>query len=302
MTTTRYYTLNNGVEIPAIGLGTYRMRDESALETAIRSALQAGYRMIDTASVYRNEEAIGRVLQRVFDDTDTFNELQRSDVFITSKLAPRDQGYEACLAAFETSCRKLNVDYIDLYLIHWPGTQKLKHDDPRNAKNREGSYRAMEKLYAEGKIRAIGVSNYTVRHLTSLLATATITPSVLQTELHPLWPDKALAAFCRKHQIQIEAYSSLGEGAFLDGRRTLAPVTQAVANSNGAITAAQVLLRWAVQHQYVVIPKSATPERIIENITGLFDEPLSDETMKAMDALSESEVNERFCWDPTEIA
>jgi diketogulonate reductase-like aldo/keto reductase len=135
----------------------------------------------------------------------------------------------------------------------------------------------MEKLYAEGKIRAIGVSNYTVHHLMSLFATATIKPSVLQTELHPLWLDKELVVFCRKHQIQIEAYSSLGEGAFLDGRRTLAPVSKAVADSNGTITAAQVLLRWAVQHQYVVIPKSSTPARIIENITGLFDKPLSEQ-------------------------
>ncbi|KAI9590986.1 NADP-dependent oxidoreductase domain-containing protein [Syncephalis fuscata] len=240
---------------------------------------------IDTASVYRNEEAIGRVLQCVFEDADSFNGLKRSDIFITTKLAPRDQGYEACLKAFETSRQKLGVEYIDLYLIHWPGTQKLKTDDPRNAENRMGSYRALEELYREGKIRAIGVSNYTIRHLKQLLddTNISIQPSVLQTELHPLWPDRELVAFCRKHNIQLEAYSSLGEGALVNGTYPLPAVTRAVtqlnqrnsnssSNSNNSengqslITDAQVLLRWAIQRQFVVIPKSTNPKRITENM------------------------------------
>ncbi|RKP24408.1 NADP-dependent oxidoreductase domain-containing protein, partial [Syncephalis pseudoplumigaleata] len=221
-------------------------------------------RAVDTAAVYRNEDAIGRVLQRILDDPASCNGLKRSDIFITTKLG------KCHLAryrrAFETSRRKLNLDYIDLYLIHWPGTQKLPGDDPRNAENRAGSYRAMEELYRQGKVRAIGVSNYTVRHLEPLLATATVKPSVLQTELHPLWPDKELVTFCRQHHIQLEAYSSLGEGALVDGRQPLPAVEQAVREADHPLTTAQVLLRWAVQHGFAVIPKSTTPKRIAENI------------------------------------
>ncbi|RKP09422.1 NADP-dependent oxidoreductase domain-containing protein [Thamnocephalis sphaerospora] len=292
-------TLANGVSMPLLGLGTYRVRDEPDLERCIRAALDAGYRMFDTAAVYRNEEAIGRVLARLLAEP-AFSHLTRKDLFITTKLAPRDQGYEACLAACEASLRRLGLDYVDLYLIHWPGTQRLKAEDPRNAENRAGSWRALEDLWHRGGARAIGVSNYTVQHLQALLDHCTVRPAVLQTEMHPLWPEPELRAFCQREHIHLEAYSSLGEGALVSGALSLPTLHQLAAACQR--TPAQLLLRWAIQHGATVIPKSTQPERIRENAQSLCFS-LTAEQMAALDKLAEASQLplRRFCWDPSRI-
>ncbi|KAK3816262.1 MAG: NADP-dependent oxidoreductase domain-containing protein [Benniella sp.] len=253
MSLARAFTLSNGIRMPYVGLGTYRVRDQATLETCLLEALQAGYRLIDTASVYRNEAAIGHSLKRILEQN-LVPGLTRQDIFLTSKLAPKDQGYDACLQAVEESLKNLQVDYIDLYLIHWPGTAKLKLPDPQNAINRTESWRALEDLYHARKLRAIGVSNYTLKHLTELVerplqthqhqlasaaghttvqdqlssslssspaglldnahghARTMVIPHVHQFELHPRLFQRDLVEYCKNHRIQVQAYSSLGEG------------------------------------------------------------------------------------------
>ncbi|CAG8439488.1 1797_t:CDS:2 [Ambispora gerdemannii] len=265
------FILNNGVEIPALGLGTYRIKTKETLEVVIKSAVTLGYRLIDSAIVYRNEEFIGQVLQKLFKDPSLG--LKREDIFITSKLPPKDQGYEACYNAVNASLRRFGIEYIDLFLIHWPGTQGLKPHDPQNATNRDSSWQALERLYDEKKIRAIGI------------------------EFHPLLYQKDLLELCKKHGIRVEAYSSLGEGNLVDGNVEVDGLEQ-IALKYG-VTKAQVLLRWGYQHEVIVIPKSTSPERIKTNAE-IFHFELSKVEMELLDSASDVEKR-RFCWDPTEV-
>ncbi|ORX48556.1 Aldo/keto reductase [Hesseltinella vesiculosa] len=290
------YMLHNGGIMPAIGLGTYRMKTVHELEPVVTKALQHGYRLIDSATVYRNEEALGLILKKVLADPDSG--IERGDLFVTSKLTPADQGYDKCYQAVLKSLERFGLDYLDLYLIHWPGSAKTKLTDPKNRENRMASYRALEKLYEEGKIKQIGVSNYTVTHLQDLLDHCKIVPHVHQFELHPCLFQKDLVALCERHNIQVQAYSSLGEGALINGTVPL-PHLKVIADKHNT-TEALVLLRWAIEHRWAIIPKSKSPDRVQENAS-VWDVSLAAEDIQWLDQVQDSNQH-RFCWDPTEIA
>lgn len=251
--------LNNGVRMPWLGLGVFQVADGDEVRNAVRWAIEEGYRSIDTAAGYRNETGVGEAIRE--------SGVPREELFITTKLANPDQGYESTLRAFEESRRKLGVDYIDLYLIHWPGRDKYKE-----------TWRAFGKLYHEGYIRAIGVSNFQIRHLESLKETSGIIPAVNQVEFHPLLTQKELLAYCKREGIQLEAWSPIMKGN-LD-----LPLLQELAAKYGK-TPAQIVLRWDLEHGVVTIPKSARRERIAEN-ADIFDFELSEEDIRAIDALN----------------
>ncbi|XP_058251617.1 glyoxal reductase [Hemibagrus wyckioides] len=276
--------LNTGAQMPLLGLGTFRLQGPEETYRTVDAALTAGYRAFDTAAVYRNEAHIGQALSTLLPK----HGLSRADVFITSKLSPRDQGSKArdgCLRSLE----QLGLDYIDLFLIHWPGTQGLDVKDKRNPDNRAQSWATLEEFHAEGKFRAIGVSNYTVKHMHELLKSCKVVPAVLQVEFHPKLAQKELIALCEKSGVCFQAYSSLGTGVLLSDH-----LVQVMAERCGK-TPAQVLLRWAVQQNIPVLPKSCQPDRVQEN-GRLFDFELSDSDMAKLSAL---DCNEKYCWDPS---
>ncbi|MGW6243718.1 aldo/keto reductase [Streptomyces roseolus] len=252
--------LNNGVEIPQLGFGVFQVPDD-ATAAAVTAALDAGYRSIDTAAVYGNEAGVGRALAA--------SGIAREELFVTTKLWNADQGYDTTLRAFDTSLERLGLDYVDLYLIHWPAPARDLYRD---------SWRALERLAEEGRIRAAGVSNFQPGHLRRLLDGATLTPVVNQIELHPALQQSELRAFHGEHGIATEAWSPLAQGAVLDD-----PVIAAIAAAHGK-SPAQVVIRWHLQLGNVVIPKSVTPARIRANIDVL-DFVLTDEEMAAIAGL-----------------
>ncbi|AJF68942.1 aldo/keto reductase [Streptomyces vietnamensis] len=253
-------TLNNGVEIPQLGFGVFQVADD-ATTAAVTSALEAGYRSIDTAAVYGNEAGVGRALGA--------SGLAREELFVTTKLWNADQGYDATLRAFDDSLAKLGLDYVDLYLIHWPTPARDLYRD---------SWRALERLAEEGRIRAAGVSNFQPEHLRRLMDGAALTPAVNQIELHPALQQSELRAFHGEHRIATEAWSPLAQGAVLDD-----PAIAAIAAAHGK-SPAQVVIRWHLQLGNVVIPKSVTPARIRANFD-VFDFVLTDEEMAAIAGL-----------------
>lgn len=261
--------LANGVEMPWLGLGVWKARLGGEVENAVKAALQTGYRSIDTAAVYKNEEGVGKALAE--------SEVPREELFITTKVWNDDQGYETTLKAFEESRKKLGLEYIDLYLIHWPVKGKYKE-----------TWRAMEKLYKEGLVRAIGVSNFHVHHLKDLISDAEVKPMVDQVEFHPYLTQKELRSFCNEEQIQMEAWSPLMQGEFVQ-----VDLLKELAQKYGK-TPAQILLRWDLEHGVVTIPKSVKEHRIREN-TDLFDFELSQEDMDRVDGLHR---NHRFGPNP----
>lgn len=260
---------------------------DDVIYRTIDTALQCGYKLIDTAAVYRNEADIGRSLKELLPKYG----LSRHDVFITSKLSPRDHGFDSAEEACKKSLEALNCEYLDLYLIHWPGVQKLNSDDPKNAELRKRSWQALEKLYKAGLLKSIGVSNYTVDHLEDLLQYATVVPAVLQVEFHPRLYQNKLLEYCKSKGIWLQAYTSLGQGKLLDE----APVTCIASKHNKS--AAQVLLKWALHHGVGVIPKSVRTQHIKDNIC-VQDFELAAEDM---DALNQMNSDTRFCWDPTRV-
>jgi diketogulonate reductase-like aldo/keto reductase len=264
--------LNNGVALPLLGLGVYLMRPGRETYEAVKTALETGYRLVDTAGIYRNEEDVGKAVRD--------SGIRREDIFITTKLWNDDHGYDRALGAFDASLKRLGMGFVDLYLIHFPVPNL-----------REESWRALEKIMESGRARAIGVSNYTVRHLQELLGRSGTIPAVNQVEFSPFLHQRDLLEFCRKNRIQIEAYAPLTAG-----RRLHDPRITAIAKKHGR-TNAQVLLRWAIQHGLVVIPKSAHPDRIAENAR-IFDFELASEEVSAMDGLDDGF---RSSWDPTEV-
>ncbi len=272
---TPFLELNNGVNMPQVGLGVFKMDDEQA-EEATRYAIDvAGYRAIDTAAVYGNEAGVGRAIAA--------SKVDREDLFITTKLWNDNQGYDETLQAFEESMKKLDLSYLDLYLIHWPKPQLDKALD---------TWRAFERLYDEGLIRAIGVSNFKPHHLDALLAQANIIPAVNQIELHPMMSQIETREYCEQREIKIEAWSPLMQaGELLDH-----PVIQGIANVHSK-EPAQVVLRWHVQSGFLVIPKSKTPERIKDNIE-IFTFELSPEEMLQIDSLNS---NRRIGPDPDKL-
>jgi 2,5-diketo-D-gluconate reductase A len=262
--------LNNGIEIPQLGYGVYQIAPED-VRGATRAALAAGYRHIDTAAAYGNEAGVGEAVRE--------SGLPREEVFITTKLRNADQGYESALAAFENSRRTLGVDVIDLYLIHWP---YVLHD------HYVETWRALEKLYAEGAVRAIGVSNFLEPHLDRILSEGTVVPAVNQFEIHPSFQQAALARYSLEHGIAVEAYSPLGQAKDVGD-----PTVQAIASAHGK-TPAQVILRWHVQHGFIVIPKTVTPSRVAANID-IFDFDLDESELQQITGL---EAGLRTSGDP----
>jgi diketogulonate reductase-like aldo/keto reductase len=278
--------LNSNNKIPLLGLGTYLI-DSKQINKTIKLAIKYGYRHIDTASGYKNEEEIGNTLQELFKE----GVIKREDIFLTSKLSPLEHGYEEAFQAYENSCKRLKVNYLDLYLIHWPGVGKLDKNSLENRNIRKQTWKAFEELYKHGKVKSIGVSNYTISHLKQLLEYCTIIPAVNQVELHPQLTQLELRNFCIDHDIQVEAYSSLGRGKLLNH-----PTVLLIANEHKK-TPSQILLRWAIQQNIPVIPKTIKESRIIEN-SQIFNFSLSD---SQLNTLNQMNINYRYCWDPTEI-
>ncbi|XP_013405364.1 uncharacterized protein LOC106170151 isoform X1 [Lingula anatina] len=287
----RHVVLNTGCSMPILGLGTFRITGSEQMRKTLEAALSSGYRSIDTASVYRNEKDIGDSLQELLPKFG----LSRKDLFITSKLAPRDQGSEKCRQACLKSISDLQCGYLDLYLIHWPGAQGFQHSDDGNRTLRRQSWEEMQKMHQEGLIKSIGVSNYTPRHMEELLQNSDICPAVLQIEHHPHLIQHELVKMCRSKGILFQAYSSLGTTS--DTNKLLSdPAVKAVAAQKKK-TVAQVLLRWAVQQGIGVIPKSTNPSHIRENMD-IFDMELMQEEMQTLNSL---DTQKHYCWDPNTI-
>lgn len=267
--------LNMGAQIPAIGFGTWKIRLNGSAQRAVAEALQAGYRHIDTARIYGNEKGVGRAIGA--------SGIDRKEIFVTTKLWNGDQGHDSALKAFDGSLRRLGMEYVDLYLIHFPVTGK-----------RQESWKALEQIYKSGRAKAIGVSNYTVKHLEELLASSSVVPAVNQVEFHPfLYQDQEpLLKFCKSRGILVEAYSPLAHGKRIDE-----PLVGEIAAKYGKSNA-QILLRWAVQQGTVPLVKSTHHERIVENLQ-IFDFRLADNDMQAINNLSHGT---RTFWDPTNVA
>ncbi|WP_249594135.1 aldo/keto reductase [Peribacillus frigoritolerans] len=265
-------TLHNGVNMPQLGFGVFKVKNGNETVESVKKAIEVGYRAIDTAAIYENEEGVGQAIRECG--------VQREELFITSKVWNTEQGYETTLKAFEDSLNRLGLEYLDLYLIHWPGKDKYLE-----------TWRALEKLYKEGKVKSIGVSNFHVHHLENLLANSEVKPVVNQIELHPLLTQVEIRDYCAKHEIKVESWSPLGRGNLLEE-----PTINHIAKKHGK-SSAQVLIRWHLQHDLVVIPKSITPSRIKENAQ-VFDFSLSLNEMNQIDALNK---NERFGSNPDEL-
>jgi len=266
-------TLHNGVKMPWFGLGVFKVEEGPELVHAVKVAIKHSYRSIDTAAIYGNEEGVGQGIREGMKEAS----ISREDLFVTSKVWNSDLGYESTLAAFETSLNKLGLDYLDLYLIHWPVEGKYKD-----------AWRAIEKLYKDGRIKSIGVSNFQIHHLEDLMKDAEIKPMVNQVEYHPRLTQKELKAYCKEHGIQLEAWSPLMQGQLLDN-----PDLLEIADKYNKSTA-QVILRWDLQSGIVTIPKSTKEHRIVENAS-VFDFKLSAEDMKRIDDLNQ---NHRVGPDP----
>lgn len=285
-------TLNDGHLIPQLGLGVWQVRAGATCEAAVLAALEAGYRLIDTAAMYGNEESVGGAIKK--------SGIPRENIFVTTKLWNSDHGNPQ--RALDTSLRKLKMDYVDLYLIHYP------------VRERRQSWRALEALQAQGKTRSIGVSNFTIKHLTELLAQTKTVPAVNQVEFHPYLYQRDLLDFCASKGIVVEAYSPLTKGARLKDPKLVAvakkystgepqtarsrsrlPLVDRLFPHSETKSTAQILIRWALQRGLVVIPKSANPTRIFEN-ADVFNFEITAEDMRHLDGFNE---NLRTCWDPT---
>ncbi len=262
-------TLHNGVKMPYFGLGVYLSKDGSEVINAVKWAIQSGYRHIDTAAIYNNEEGVGEGIRA--------SAIPREDIFLVSKVWNSEQGYDSTMEAFETSLQKLNTEYLDLYLIHWPVKGKYKE-----------TWKALEELYRQKRIRAIGVSNFLQHHLEDLLTEASIVPMVNQMEFHPYLVQQDLLDFCRSKNIQYEAWSPLMQGKIFE-----MDVFKEMALKYKK-TIAQIVLRWDLQKGVVTIPKSSKRQRIIDN-AAIFDFSISKEDMTVLDKLDKGK---RFGPDP----
>ena len=265
------FTLNNGVALPCVGYGTWQTPQDVAA-SVVKQAIEAGYRHIDTAAIYGNEVGVGQGIRE--------SGIAREEIFVTSKVWNAFRGYDTTMKAFEKTLADLKLDYLDLYLIHWPANSKNFPDD-WDAINL-ATWKAMTELYKAGKIRAIGISNFLPKHAESLLKTE-VKPMVNQIRLHPGMMQKEIVEFCRANDILVEAYSPLGQGKVLED-----PALKEIAEKYGKTTA-QICLKWELQHDICPLPKSVTPERIISN-TQVFDFELSAEDMAKIDAMDTGEL------------
>jgi len=263
-------TLHNGIDIPALGFGVWQMEDLKECENAVIKAIQTGYRMIDTAAIYQNETAVGSAVKN--------SGINRDELFITSKVWVQDHGYEKTKSAFQRTLNRLQMDYLDMYLVHWPYGDFL------------GTWKALEELYQEGKIKAIGVCNFTIEKLEELKAHSSVLPVINQIELHPVFQQKELQVYDRENNIITQPWSPLGNGnANLLNNAEL----KTLAEKYGK-TVAQVILRWHLQEGFVVIPKSVTPSRIEENFN-VFDFELTEDEMNVVRSL---DTGKRLFFDP----
>ena len=256
--------------MPLVGFGTWKILPNSSASKAVGLALKNGYRSIDTARIYLNEKGVGKAIKN--------SGIPREEIFVATKLWNSDQGTEKTLRAFEKSLERLDLDYVDLYLMHWPVTDK-----------RQESWREMIKIYQSGRAKAIGVCNFTEEHLAELVEKTEVAPMVNQVEFHPFLNQKLLQDYCKEHKIQLEAYSPLAHG-----KRIQHPVLSEIAAKHAKHTA-QIMLRWSLQIGNVIIPKSSREDRIQDNID-IFDFELDSDDMEKINDLNE---NYRTCWDPT---
>ncbi|MFD1032391.1 aldo/keto reductase [Metaplanococcus flavidus] len=265
--------LQSGAEMPWFGLGVFRVKEGPELVNAVKTAIKNGYRSIDTAAIYQNEKATGQGIREGIEAAG----ISRKDLFITSKVWNADQGYDSTIEAYEASLERLGLDYLDLYLIHWPVADKYKD-----------TWKAMEKLYNDGRVKSIGISNFHVHHMKDLLSEATVKPMVNQIEYHPYLTQQEVQAFCVEQGIQMEAWSPLMAGELLDQ-----PLLKEIGEKYGK-SVAQIILRWDLQNGVVTIPKSTNEQRIVENAS-IFDFELSIEDMDRISALNQ---NKRVGSDP----
>jgi len=265
--------LNNGLKMPVIGLGVFQVEDGQVVIDSVKAAIRNGYRSIDTAAIYQNEEGVGKGIREALEE----NGLKREDLFITSKVWNADLGYQSTIDAFELSLKKLGLDYLDLYLIHWPVEGKYVE-----------SWKALETLYKNGKVKAIGMSNFQIHHLKEVMANAEIMPMINQVELHPMLSQAELREFLKENSIQVEAWAPLMQGQLFENETLL----QIAKKHNKSI--AQVVLRWHLQNGVVIIPKSIKEHRIQEN-ANIFDFELTEEDMNQINSLNQ---NHRVGPDP----
>ncbi|EON74662.1 aldo/keto reductase [Lysinibacillus sphaericus] len=259
-------TLNNGLEMPLVGYGVFRVPQGEDLAEAVKTAIAKGYRSIDTAQVYRNEESVGQGIRAAIAE----GLVTREELFVTSKVWNDGLSYEETLTAYDRSLEKLGLEYLDLYLVHWPGIDT----------NHIEAYKALEKIYQDGRVRSIGVSNFHVHHLENLLRETTVIPVINQIEFHPHLTQEEVRAYCKEHAIQVEAWSPLMNGALLEEE-----LIQELA-AKYSRTPAQIVLRYDVQHGVVTIPKTMTPARMTENLD-VFNFSLTDEEMAKLDAIND---------------
>ncbi|MTT33336.1 aldo/keto reductase [Terrilactibacillus sp. BCM23-1] len=269
-----FVTLNNGIKMPQLGFGVWQVEDDKAT-AAVSKALEVGYTSIDTAMIYKNEKGVGKAIKE--------SSVPREDLFITTKVWNTDQGFENTLRAFDESLDRLGLDYVDLYLIHWPTPQYDEYVD---------TYKALEKLYHDGRVKAIGVCNFDIEHLERLFAECEVKPVLNQVECHPYLAQNELKDFCAKHDIFVEAWSPLDQGGEVLKDETI----KKIADSHGK-SPAQVVLRWHLQNNTIVIPKSVTPSRIEENFN-VFDFEL---TTDEMDQIHKLNKNRRKGPKPSEM-
>lgn len=264
-----YIEFYNGNQMPMLGLGTFRVENDDTCKEAVKHAIESGYRSIDTAKVYGNEEQVGQGIKEGLESTG----LNREDIFVTSKLFFEDFGRENVAQAYETSIQKLGLDYLDLYLVHWPGTNEAVMID---------TWKGMEDLYKDNKVKNIGVSNFNPDHFEALLAQVSIKPVINQVEFHPYFTQEKLRKYLEAQNIYMESWSPFMNAQILNDE-TLNEIGKEVNK-----TAAQVIIKWNMQHNVVVIPKSVTSSRIEENID-VFDFELSADQMKRIDDLNKDQ-------------